>query len=70
LQLLRYIHYNPIDMKKSLVSKLEEYKWSSYRAYIGKGKTPPWLNRQFTYDILVHKKYKAYVNFVHQGVDD
>jgi len=44
MQLSRYIHRNPIDMKKPLVSKLEDYKWSSYRAYIGKDKNINWLS--------------------------
>ena len=71
MQLSRYIHRNPIDIKKPLVSKLEDYKWSSYRAFIGKDKNVDWLNRQFTYDILGHKqKYKAYASFVNQGVDE
>ena len=71
MQLSRYIHRNPIDMKKPLVSNLEDYKWSSYRAYIGKDKNPNWLNRQFTYDVLGYKqKYKAYKSFVDQGVDE
>jgi putative transposase len=71
MQLSRYIHRNPIDMKKPLVTNLEDYKWSSYRAYIGKEKNVNWLNRQFTYDVLGHKqKYKAYKSFVDQGVDE
>jgi REP element-mobilizing transposase RayT len=71
MQLSRYIHRNPVDMKKPLVTNLEDYKWSSYRAYIGKDKNVKWLSRQFTYDILGHKqKYKSYASFVDQGVDD
>ncbi|MFK8012140.1 MAG: helix-turn-helix domain-containing protein, partial [Marinicellaceae bacterium] len=71
MQLSRYIHRNPIEMKNPLVTKLEDYKWSSYRAYIGKDRDLKWLNRQFTYDILGHKqKYKSYKSFVDQGVDE
>jgi REP element-mobilizing transposase RayT len=71
MQLSRYIHRNPIDMKQPLVSNLEDYKWSSYRAYIGKDKNLNWLNRQFIYDVLGHKqKYKAYKSFIDQGVDE
>jgi len=51
LQLSRYIHRNPTDMKQPLVYKLEDYKWSSYRAYIGKAKNLKWLYKQFTYDV-------------------
>ena len=34
--LTRYIHRNPIDMKRPLVEKLEDYLWSSYSAFVGK----------------------------------
>jgi REP element-mobilizing transposase RayT len=70
MQLSRYIHRNPIDMKKPLVTNLSEYQWSSYRAYINKEKAPKWLNRDFTFDILAHRqKYKAYEEFTMQGSD-
>jgi putative transposase len=70
MQLTRYIHRNPIDMKKPIVEELKQYPWSSYRAYINKEKKPSWLYRDFTYDILAHKKrYKAYEQFVNQGND-
>ena len=70
LQLSRYIHRNPIDMKRPLVLKLENYKWSSYRAFVNKDKCPYWLTREFTYDVLGYKnKYKAYKGFVQQTVD-
>lgn len=36
LTVLRYIHQNPI--KASMIRELEEYKWSSYREYIGSRK--------------------------------
>jgi len=61
MQLTRYIHRNPIDMKKPIVEELKQYPWSSYRTYINKEKAPSWLYREFTYEILTHKsKYKAY----------
>ncbi len=71
MQLSRYIHRNPIDMKRPLVSDLVDYPWSSYPAYINKSKTPNWLYREFTYEILVHKnKYRAYKHFVDNEIDD
>ena len=71
LQLSRYIHRNPIDMRRPLVTKLENYKWSSYRIYMNKDKNPGWLNTEFVYDVLGHKqKYKAYKQFVQLGVDE
>jgi REP element-mobilizing transposase RayT len=71
MQLTRYIHRNPIDMKKPLVEKLSAYPWSSYCAFIKKVKTPSWLHTKFTYEILAHKnKYKAYERFVLEDNDN
>ena len=52
LPLTRYIHRNPVDMKRPIVSSLEEYPWSSYLAYIGKAKSPIWLERGMVYNVL------------------
>jgi len=38
----RYIHLNPIEA--ALVARPDDYKWSSYRAYIGLESPPDWLN--------------------------
>jgi len=50
LALSRYVHLNPArvaDMQeqelKVRLQHLRQYTWSSYRAYIGKTKTPEWL---------------------------
>jgi len=71
LQLSRYIHRNPIDMKQPLVRNLQGYRWSSYPAYIAKAKSPDWLFRETTYQILGHKQqYKGYASYVLKGVDE
>jgi len=71
LQLSRYIHLNPIDMKRPLVVKLEDYAWSSYPAYINKAKSPEWLHREKIYQMLGRKKkYQGYHAYVEQGVDE
>ena len=44
-ELSRYIHLNPV--RAGIVSKPEEYYWSSYQCYIGKKKTPGWLKTDF-----------------------
>jgi len=51
LELNRYIHRNPF----SLVRKIENYKWSSLSSYLNLSKTPHWLNKKFTMDILSSK---------------
>ena len=71
LQLTRYIHRNPIDMKKPLVEDLSKYEWSSYPAYIGKADAPDWLNREMTYGVLGNNNhFLGYKRFVAKGVDD
>ena len=69
--LSRYIHRNPIDMKRPLVTKLCNYSWSSYRAYLNLEKTPDWLYRDETYDQLGYaQRYKGYRTFTELGVDE
>ena len=50
-RLSRYIHLNPIRTQSLRKATLEErhdhlhqFKWSSYRCYLGVSKTPPWLD--------------------------
>jgi len=66
----RYIHLNPLTAK--IVSRLEDYRWSSYPAYAGYCKPERWLFRDEIYAQLGVKsrfkeKYKA---FVVSGVDE
>lgn len=70
LQLSRYIHRNPIETKKPLVSRLDDYVWSSYSAYLNKAKAPDWLRRKFSYGLLGSRnRYQAYKDFVERGND-
>jgi REP element-mobilizing transposase RayT len=41
LELVRYIHLNPV--RAGIVGRPEEYRWSSHRAYLGK-EDWPWLS--------------------------
>ena len=50
LSLSRYIHLNPVHIRKvkalpvsEQLRHLHDFRWSSYRAYIGRAKTPDWL---------------------------
>jgi len=71
LQVSRYIHRNPIELKKPLVNKLEDYPWSSYSSYLNQEKTAGWLNRDSVYDELGSRaKYSAYRAYVDQGNDE
>jgi len=71
LQLTRYIHRNPIEVKKKMVEQLSEYRWSSYSAYINRSEAPEWLFRGKTYQMLGHRyRYKGYFDFVEKGIDE
>ena len=71
LQLTRYIHRNPMEVKSPLVDELATYPWSSYPAYLNRTPSPLWLNREFSYQLLGKKnRYQAYRSFVEQGVDE
>lgn len=63
LELSRYIHLNPIRAK--IVQKPEDYKWGSYRAYIGAGDgitdTEDTLYAFSKKRAIAIKKYKEFV---------
>jgi len=50
LQLVRYIHQNPL--KAGLVDRLEKYPWSSHRGYLSKAEKWNWLYKDFLLSIL------------------
>ena len=71
LSLTRYIHRNPVETRRPLVSDLADYCWSSYPAYLDASPAPEWLYRDFTYKALGRRdKYHGYRQFVEQGVDE
>jgi REP element-mobilizing transposase RayT len=54
VELVRYIHFNPVrprDRRKAIPSErrgeLERYRWSSHRAYVGTAKGPEWLSLEW-----------------------
>ncbi|MFC1751352.1 helix-turn-helix domain-containing protein [Pseudomonadota bacterium] len=71
LQLSRYIHRNPIELRRPLVSAPEAYVWSSYSAYLNQCRAPEWLNRDAVYGELGSRyQYSAYRAYVESGNDD
>jgi putative transposase len=71
LQLSRYIHRNPLEVKRKMVEQLEDYPWSSYPAYINKAKSPSWLYREKTYQMLAQRnRYRGYTDYVEKGIDE
>ena len=65
LQLVRYIHKNPVNA--GLAEKPDQYQWSSHKGYISNAKKWDWLYCQFVLNMLTpHKnqqirKYKQFM---------
>ncbi|MCF8068528.1 MAG: transposase [Desulfobacterales bacterium] len=50
LQLVRYIHRNPI--KANIVDTIEQYPWSSHNGYVSKSKQWDWLHKHKIFSML------------------
>lgn len=62
IELNRYIHRNPLN----IVDDLKSYKWSSYPSYLNISKTPSWLNKEKTLEMLGYQndeknKYRQFI---------
>ncbi len=69
LQVSRYIHRNPLEA--GLTARLNDYRWSSYPAYLGRVTPPPWLVTQTVLAMIGQRdKSRRYQGFVEQGVDE
>ncbi|WP_101757442.1 transposase [Oceanicoccus sp. KOV_DT_Chl] len=71
LQLSRYIHRNPAEVKGAVSDVLSTYPWSSYLAYINRAPLPRWLIREKTYQMLGQRqRYKGYQAYIEAGNDE
>ena len=71
LQVGRYIHRNPLEVKGASKGRLNTYRHSSYLAYVNKAAAPDWLLREKTYRMLGRRdRYVGYRAFVMQGNDE
>jgi REP element-mobilizing transposase RayT/predicted nucleotidyltransferase len=68
LELVRYIHLNPV--RAGLVDEPEDYPWSSHRIYIGEDRSeaidPTFFLGQFSDDVFAARRF--YKSFVTEGV--
>ena len=55
LELLRYIHRNPLEA--GIVEKLNRYSWSSHKGYLSAAKKWDWLHKNFILSLF--SKIKA-----------
>ncbi len=70
LELVRYIHLNPV--RAGLVVKPDEYPWSGHRAYLGLD-TLPWLTTDWVLSQFAKRKDAArrrYAKFVADGMGE
>lgn len=69
LRLSRYIHRNPLAA--GLVRELVDYRWSSYRAYIGLEATLPWLRTEYVLGAIGQRRLQArYRTYVEGDADE
>lgn len=59
--LSRYIHLNPVRSGK--VRRPEDYRWSSYRSYVGEVKSSPWLNVEWILKRYGREQREAQVSY-------
>jgi hypothetical protein len=52
MAIVTYIHRNPVEDKTKMVSPLEDFRLSSYPAYINQLKALQWLSRENIYQML------------------
>jgi putative transposase len=71
LQLVRYIHRNPV--RAGIVDKAEQYAWSSHKGYLSDADNWNWLHKQFILSMLAKESYqrpKRYRAFMGEDEDD
>ncbi len=69
IPLSRYIHLNPVRAR--MVEEPEQYRWSSYRGYMGKGKEDKWVEYSWVLSRFGQQRKRAgqkYREYVEQGL--
>ncbi len=57
MELVRYIHRNPLEA--GLADHLENYPWSSHKGYISGAKKWNWLNKNYILNLFANKRADA-----------
>jgi len=66
LQLVRYIHRNPL--RAGVADAIHKYPWSSHKGYLSSAKKWSWLHKDFIFSLFSNVKtdqLKAYKAFMH-----
>lgn len=67
LELVRYIHRNPL--RAGLVKRLEDYRWTSHKAYLSESNQWSWLHKELVLSMLdenQNRQKQAYLKFMKQ----
>ena len=70
LELVRYVHLNPV--RAGAVADPEDYPWTGHNGYLGK-ELIPWLTTDFVLSMLsprIEQARKAYGSFVRDGIGE
>jgi len=59
--LSRYIHLNPLRAR--MVEQLDDYPWSSYRAFVGKAPAPEWLHTEWLLSLFGKQRKRVASNY-------
>ena len=71
IELVRYIHRNPLEA--GLVDKLNKYKWTSHKGYLSDAKKWDWLHKDFILSLFSKNKadsIRIYKQFVSNKADE
>ena len=68
LQLVRYIHKNPV--KAGMVKEMPDYEWSSYKGYLSYSKKWEWLHKDYIFSMITAKKKGRLKPFIEFMQDD
>ena len=69
LELLRYIHRNPLE--SGIVDNINKYTWSSHKAYLSEAKKWDWLHKKYILSLFSMNKgesIKQYKQFVSKEI--
>jgi len=67
LQLVRYIHKNPV--KAGIAENMADYEWSSYKGYLSYAKKWNWLHKDYIFSMISSKKrgrLKPFIEFMQE----
>jgi REP element-mobilizing transposase RayT len=68
LQLVRYIHKNPV--KAGLVNDMADYDWSSYNGYLSSAKKWEWLYKDYIFSMITPQKQGRLKSFIEFMLED